>query len=46
LIAGIVGSELLILIIYELDTSEWVGAGLFNLFAPFKAIGEPAPTAY
>ncbi|MEZ2301795.1 MAG: hypothetical protein ACBR13_08535 [Microcoleus sp.] len=24
----------------------WVAAGLFNLSATFKAIGEPAPTAY
>jgi len=23
-----------------------VGAGLFNLSAPFKAIGEPAPTGF
>ena len=24
---------------------SWVGAGLLNLFVPFKAVGEPAPTS-
>jgi hypothetical protein len=30
---------------YRSGAFLWVGAGLFNLFAPFKAVGEPAPTA-
>lgn len=25
---------------------EWVRAGLFNLFATFSILGEPAPTAF
>lgn len=27
------------------ESFSWGGAGLFNLSASFKAVGEPAPTA-
>ena len=31
---------------YQSGAFLWVGAGLFNLSVPFKAVGEPAPTGF